>query len=458
MSRMAKILVAILLAVVPVCGMAQGNAGASNARTWWWTGTSWVPSSSANPLPVAIISGAGSGGTAMTDEGAFTQGTTSFTPAGCFYNASPTNLLSGQAGALLCTQTRHAMVSCDNCSSSSFTDNSAFTAGSTSIGILGGWYSTSPTACTSGDACAANLTSDRKLFVQGFQGTSPWVVSASGNFGVTQQTSPWVDNLTQWNSVALGSPSAYGTSPGAVNVPGVNAFVTNIPAVTQSGTWSTRTQDGSGNPITSNSTTTTSTEGLDVNIRSILNTAPSTAGKLDVKGADGDVFVRQTSGANLHVNVDSAPTTAVTESGTWTNRIVGNAGGTLDAATNGANPGNQLWNVPAPSTAATAAATSFEADAVTTASTVKASAGNLYGYLVTNPNASFCYFEVFNTTTPTLGTTAPIISIGIPANGAANLSLTYPISFSTAIAVASTTASKGASTCGTGMPMTVIYE
>jgi hypothetical protein len=39
-------------------------------------------------------------------------------------------------------------------------------------------------------------------------------------------------NITQWNSVALGSPSAYGTSPGAVNVIGVNAFVTNTVSVT----------------------------------------------------------------------------------------------------------------------------------------------------------------------------------------------------------------------------------
>jgi hypothetical protein len=51
------------------------------------------------------------------------------------------------------------------------------------------------------------------------------------------------NNITQWNSVNLGSPSAYGTSPGAVNVIGVNAFITNtVPvsgtiAATQSGTW-----------------------------------------------------------------------------------------------------------------------------------------------------------------------------------------------------------------------------
>jgi hypothetical protein len=51
------------------------------------------------------------------------------------------------------------------------------------------------------------------------------------------------NNITQWNSVSLGSPSAYGTSPGAVNVIGVNAFVTNtVPvsgtiAVTNAGTF-----------------------------------------------------------------------------------------------------------------------------------------------------------------------------------------------------------------------------
>jgi|SRR5271157_366611 len=129
------------------------------------------------------------------------------------------------------------------------------------------------------------------------QSTSPWVVSLAsttitGTVAVTQSTSPWVvsgglthnaaapaannvgalvavastaaptystgdqvllstdlagnlrvsitgsvvasNNITEWNSVALGSPSAYGTSPGAVNVIGVNAFITNT--VTVSGT------------------------------------------------------------------------------------------------------------------------------------------------------------------------------------------------------------------------------
>lgn len=58
------------------------------------------------------------------------------------------------------------------------------------------------------------------------------VGGGGGGGSVTQGTTPWVDDITQWANVALGAPSNYGTSPGAVAVPGVNAFVTNVPAVT----------------------------------------------------------------------------------------------------------------------------------------------------------------------------------------------------------------------------------
>ena len=81
------------------------------------------------------------------------------------------------------------------------------------------------------------------------QGTSPWVVSG------TVTTTPPANastNITQWNSVALGSPSAYGTAPGAVNVPGVNAFITNSVAVT--GTFWQTTQPVSGTVAVTQST------------------------------------------------------------------------------------------------------------------------------------------------------------------------------------------------------------
>lgn len=74
----------------------------------------------------------------------------------------------------------------------------------------------------------------------------------------------------------------------------------------------TRTSDGAGNLLTSNSTTYTAKFGLDANILGTLGTAFSTAGKVDVKGADGDLFVRQATGSNLHTVLDSGTLTTLT--------------------------------------------------------------------------------------------------------------------------------------------------
>ena len=51
---------------------------------------------------------------------------------------------------------------------------------------------------------------------------SPGPAPSSGTSGV---------NITQVDGTNLGAPSNYGTSPGAVSVPGVNAYVTDFPAV-----------------------------------------------------------------------------------------------------------------------------------------------------------------------------------------------------------------------------------
>lgn len=48
-----------------------------------------------------------------------------------------------------------------------------------------------------------------------------------GGGSVTQGTVPWVVSVTTWAAGTLGAMANYGTSPGAVLVPGVNAFVTN---------------------------------------------------------------------------------------------------------------------------------------------------------------------------------------------------------------------------------------
>jgi hypothetical protein len=66
--------------------------------------------------------------------------------------------------------------------------------------------------------------------------TNPLSLDTSGNLRVTIDASTSLQNVnvTQWDSVVLGSPSAYGTSPGAVEVIGVNAFVTNTVAISAS--------------------------------------------------------------------------------------------------------------------------------------------------------------------------------------------------------------------------------
>src|SRR5271157_2840876 len=156
------------------------------------------------------------------------------------------------------------------------------------------------------------------------QSTSPWVVSLTsttitGTVAVTQSTSPWVvagnlthnnavpaatnigvlpavastaaptyttgdqvllstdlagnlrvssaggtqsSNIIQWNSVALGSPSNYGTSPGAVSVIGVNAFVTNTVPVTLTSTTITGTVTAVGNLTNNNAAPTAALQGV----------------------------------------------------------------------------------------------------------------------------------------------------------------------------------------------------
>jgi hypothetical protein len=69
--------------------------------------------------------------------------------------------------------------------------------------------------------------------------------------------------------------------------------------------------DTGGNKFTSNSTTFTAKFGLDTNLLGVLGTAFSTAGKVDVKGADGDVFIRQSTASNLLAQVSNNGTFAV---------------------------------------------------------------------------------------------------------------------------------------------------
>lgn len=106
---------------------------------------------------------------------------------------------------------------------------------------------------------------------------------------VNQGTSPWV--------VGQGT---YANLLGQMKVTDGTNFQAMMDVVARAGYQ--QLTDGT-HAVTINSATTTSTYGLDINLRSILGTAPTTAGFIDIKGADGNVFVRQATAANLNATI-----------------------------------------------------------------------------------------------------------------------------------------------------------
>jgi hypothetical protein len=107
-------------------------------------------------------------------------------------------------------------------------------------GVVGATQGTSPwvtTATVQGTAVVQGIlgtTQSGGWAVSATQGTSPWVVSAAA-VGATQATSPWVVSVTQFAGTTLGATAVtnYGSTPAAVAVPAVNAFITNVPTVNQ---------------------------------------------------------------------------------------------------------------------------------------------------------------------------------------------------------------------------------
>lgn len=83
-------------------------------------------------------------------------------------------------------------------------------------------------------------------------------------------------------------------------------------------------------------------------------------------------------------------------------------------------------------------------------------AGCVGGWFIYNPNSSVAYVQFFNTQASgvTLGTTAPVYSIGIPATSGANVMSEAGIQHSTAICIAVTTTRAGL----TGPSSTVDYN
>jgi hypothetical protein len=89
-----------------------------------------------------------------------------------------------------------------------------------------GAVTASPTANTLADRLKTiNTTLGTPFQAGGSIGNTTIAVTNAGTFAVQAP-------ITSWAGGTLGSMANYGTSPGAVLVPGVNAYVTNSPAIT----------------------------------------------------------------------------------------------------------------------------------------------------------------------------------------------------------------------------------
>jgi hypothetical protein len=87
-------------------------------------------------------------------------------------------------------------------------------------------------------------------------------------------------------------------------------------------------------------------------------------------------------------------------------------------------------------------------------------AGVVAGWYIYNPNNSVAYVQVFNlqASAVTLGSTAPVYSIGIPALSAANLMSPTGITHSTAISIAVTTTRAGSTNVGSTVDYNIFYK
>lgn len=229
--------------------------------------------STSGALNVNIAGGGGSGGTALADEGTYTQGTTSFTPVGGEYNSSIASLTSGKAGAVAMTANRAMSVALSDGSGNalasssgalnvnitggagsggtSLADESTFTEGTTGFTPVGGTYNSSSTNLTSGKSGAAGMTAFRALFTTLFDNAQNQITIKAASTAAAQTDTGLV---TRSPDIGTTSDTAYtGSGNSTVNATlrGIYAVLTTlytavtgaIPAVIASA-WNANTYTG----------------------------------------------------------------------------------------------------------------------------------------------------------------------------------------------------------------------
>lgn len=177
-------------------------------------------------------------------------------------------------------------------------DGATFTAGMTNVSLIGAAFDDAVADLVAGTYGAPRLTAKRAFHVNlrtaaGVEiGTvaAPIFVTPPANQSVNIAQVAGTNIVTGGVAgiIAVGGNVANAVAATANPVP-VGGIFTTTPATLASGQTATMQF--------------TAAQNLKHDLTTVAGTAPTTAGKLDVKGADGDVFVRQTTAANLNAAV-----------------------------------------------------------------------------------------------------------------------------------------------------------
>lgn len=337
------------------------------------------------------------------------------------------------------------------------TDNSAYTAGtSTGTPAMGFYHSTIDTV-TDGRAATVAITSKRALMVNLQNASGTEVGTSSTPLQVTLANTGANTNklLVTADPITFASAQAV-TQSGTWNI-GTLTSITNPVAVTNAALTTADLDTGAGTDTRGVMGIQLAKSGgsvsLSVGQQTMANSLP-----VAIASDQSAVTVNNATAANLKVDLSgtAANATAIKVDGSAVTQPVS---GTVSA--NATQTGT--WNVGLSKTGTGYSVSSQTA--LTTTATVSAAAGKFGGAMFLNVNSAPAYIQVFDTTgAVTLGTTTPTFVIPIPANStAANgvgfvLPLEVGIAMANGIKIAATTTATGSTTVSTGLCGFVYYN
>jgi hypothetical protein len=353
------------------------------------------------------------------------------------------------------------------------------------------WQATQPVSATSlplptGAATAAKqpalgTAGSASADVISVQGVASMTALKVDGSGVTQPVSGTVtaNAGTNLNTSALALETGGNLATIAIRTPALGQALAaaSVPVILPSATITALTPPAAITGFALDATLTGGTQ--QTKITDGTNVATVKAASTAAVATDKAVVVAISPNNTVPVSLASVPSHAVTNAGTFAVQATLQASSGTDigkltanqtvnvAQINGVTPlmgngvtgtgsqrvtiasDNTAFNVNATTVPATSGGLStfhLAAAASTNATNIKASAGQLYGYMISNTSAAYTYLCFHNTAgTPTAGASI-FFKIGIPAGGAANVEFSNGIAFSTGIAISTVTGAPDSNT------------